>query len=102
MTVPAFGHCGSPSGRSRQSCWTSVFARIASSWNHTYANNMGDSDYYVGACADCNITIDDAHAQNPLRVGIDEHFRQSFGATKCDCTAAGSPGASGERATASV
>jgi hypothetical protein len=33
-------------------------------WIHTYANNMGDSDYYVGACADCNITIDDAHAEN--------------------------------------
>jgi microcompartment protein CcmK/EutM len=32
-------------------------------WTHTYASNMADSDYYVGACADCNMTIDDAHAQ---------------------------------------
>jgi hypothetical protein len=30
---------------------------------HTYASNMDDSDYYVGACSDCNVTIDDAHAQ---------------------------------------
>jgi hypothetical protein len=32
-------------------------------WVHTYASNMADSDYYVGACTDCNATIDDAHAQ---------------------------------------
>ena len=30
---------------------------------HTYASNMADSDYYVGACPDCNTVIDDAHAQ---------------------------------------
>jgi hypothetical protein len=30
---------------------------------HTYASNMNDSDYYIGACADCNQTITDAHAQ---------------------------------------
>jgi len=30
---------------------------------HSYASNMADSDYYIGACADCNATIDDAHAQ---------------------------------------
>ena len=28
MTVPAFGRCGSPPGRSRQRCWTSAFAQI--------------------------------------------------------------------------
>jgi hypothetical protein len=32
--------------------------------DHTYASNMADSDYYVGACPDCNVTLDDAHAQN--------------------------------------
>ncbi|MFN2593996.1 MAG: hypothetical protein ABR579_03790 [Actinomycetota bacterium] len=31
---------------------------------HTYANNQGDAAYYVGACPDCNIVIDDAHGQN--------------------------------------
>ena len=30
---------------------------------HTYASNMDDSDYYVGACRDCNTVISDAHAQ---------------------------------------
>ena len=30
---------------------------------HTYASNMSDSGYYVGACPDCNVTLDDAHAQ---------------------------------------
>ena len=31
--------------------------------DHTYASNMGDSDYYIGACPDCNIVLSDAHAQ---------------------------------------
>ena len=31
---------------------------------HTYASNMADSAYYVGACADCNTTITDAHAEH--------------------------------------
>ncbi|HEY5013091.1 MAG TPA: hypothetical protein VIK61_10355 [Acidimicrobiia bacterium] len=30
---------------------------------HTYASNMSDAGYYIGACADCNATLDDAHAQ---------------------------------------
>jgi hypothetical protein len=30
---------------------------------HTYGSNMSDSSYYVGACNDCNVVIDDAHAQ---------------------------------------
>ncbi|MGZ6708515.1 MAG: hypothetical protein ACXVFN_16430 [Solirubrobacteraceae bacterium] len=30
---------------------------------HTYASNMDDSDYYVGACRDCNTVVSDAHAQ---------------------------------------
>lgn len=31
---------------------------------HTYASNMGDSAYYIGACADCNMDLTDAHAEN--------------------------------------
>ena len=31
---------------------------------HTYASNMGDSSYYVGACGDCRVDHTDAHAQN--------------------------------------
>lgn len=31
---------------------------------HTYASNMGDSAYYIGACSDCNVDLTDAHAQN--------------------------------------
>jgi hypothetical protein len=30
---------------------------------HTYASNMGDSDYYIGACRDCNVDLTDAHAE---------------------------------------
>lgn len=29
-----------------------------------YANNMNDSSFYVGACADCNAVLDHVHAQN--------------------------------------
>jgi hypothetical protein len=39
-------------------------ARGPGLWDHTYASNMDDSDYYVGACPNCNMTITDAHAQN--------------------------------------
>jgi hypothetical protein len=31
---------------------------------HTVANNMGDSAYYVGACPDCHAVIDDAHGSH--------------------------------------
>lgn len=31
---------------------------------HTYASNMADSGYYIGACPDCNALLLDAHAQN--------------------------------------
>ena len=31
---------------------------------HTYANNMSDSGYYIGACPDCNSTINNGHAEN--------------------------------------
>ncbi|HXJ63223.1 MAG TPA: hypothetical protein VNN79_05670, partial [Actinomycetota bacterium] len=31
---------------------------------HTYANNMGDAAYYIGACPDCNAILKDAHGQN--------------------------------------
>ena len=30
----------------------------------SYAGNMGDSSFYVGACADCNAVIRQVHAQN--------------------------------------
>ena len=29
-----------------------------------YASNMNDSDYYVGACPDCNVTLDHVHAED--------------------------------------
>ncbi len=32
-------------------------------FNHTYANNMSDSGYYIGACPDCNATIDNSKAE---------------------------------------
>src|SRR4051794_39862302 len=33
-------------------------------WDHTYASNFDDSDYYIGACAQvCNQTMNHAHAQ---------------------------------------
>ncbi len=31
---------------------------------HTYASNMADSGYYIGACPDCLSWLVDAHAQN--------------------------------------
>jgi hypothetical protein len=32
--------------------------------DHTYASNMGDSAYYIGACHDCNVTLTHGHAEN--------------------------------------
>lgn len=32
--------------------------------DHSYANNMTDSAYYVGACRNCNIVLDHPHAEN--------------------------------------
>jgi len=32
-------------------------------YTQTYANNMADSDYYIGACRDCNTILDHAHAE---------------------------------------
>jgi hypothetical protein len=34
------------------------------SFVQTYANNMSDSGYYLGACPDCNATINRAHSEN--------------------------------------
>jgi len=31
---------------------------------HDYASNMNDSSFYVGACPDCSVTLDDVHAEN--------------------------------------
>lgn len=31
--------------------------------DHSYASNMGDSAYYIGACPDCNQTLRHAHGQ---------------------------------------
>src|SRR5258708_3759757 len=31
--------------------------------DHSYANNMTDSSYYVGACRNCNTTLDHPHAE---------------------------------------
>jgi hypothetical protein len=33
-------------------------------FDHTYASNMDDASYYVGACPDCNTLVTHAHAQN--------------------------------------
>jgi hypothetical protein len=33
-------------------------------FDQTYASNMGDASYYIGACRDCNVVITHAHAQN--------------------------------------
>lgn len=33
-------------------------------FDQTYANNMSDSGYYLGACPDCNATINHGHAEN--------------------------------------
>ncbi len=32
--------------------------------DRTYASNMNDSGYYIGACADCNAVLNRAHAEN--------------------------------------
>lgn len=32
--------------------------------DNTYASNMGDSSYYIGACRDCNAVLNHAHAEN--------------------------------------
>ena len=33
-------------------------------YTQVYANNMADSDFYIGACPDCNTILDHAHAEN--------------------------------------
>ena len=33
-------------------------------FNHTYAGNMSDSGYYLGACPDCNAVIDNSRSEN--------------------------------------
>jgi hypothetical protein len=38
-------------------------SRGPASINHTYASNMGDAAYYIGACTNCNQVLDDAHGQ---------------------------------------
>jgi hypothetical protein len=32
-------------------------------FTHTYASNMNDASYYIGACTDCNQVLTDGHAQ---------------------------------------
>src|SRR5438093_12803617 len=39
-------------------------ARGPGSITDSYASNMGDSDFYVGACPDCNAVLSRVHAQN--------------------------------------
>ena len=38
-------------------------ARGPGSVTDSYASNMGDASYYIGACPDCNAVVDRAHAQ---------------------------------------
>ncbi len=33
-------------------------------FSHDYASNMNDSAFYVGACPDCNVTLNDVHGEN--------------------------------------
>jgi hypothetical protein len=33
-------------------------------YTQVYANNMADSDFYIGACRDCNTILDHAHAES--------------------------------------
>ena len=39
-------------------------ARGPGSLNQSYASNMGDSAFYVGACPDCNAILDGVHAEH--------------------------------------
>ncbi|MGH8919249.1 MAG: hypothetical protein ACRD0H_13140, partial [Actinomycetes bacterium] len=39
-------------------------ARGPGQMDQTYASNMNDSSYYIGACPDCNGIIDHGHAEN--------------------------------------
>ena len=34
--------------------------------DRTYASNMNDSSYYIGACPDCNAVLNHAHGQNSV------------------------------------
>jgi hypothetical protein len=38
-------------------------SRGPGTFTRTYASNMNDSSYYIGACSDCNQVLTDAHAQ---------------------------------------
>jgi hypothetical protein len=35
-------------------------------FTNDYASNMDDSGYYVGACPDCNVTLNHIHAENSI------------------------------------
>ena len=48
---------------------------------HTYASNMADSSYYIGACPDCNAVLGDAPCAK-LRPGL---LRHELRRTSCDC-----------------
>jgi parallel beta-helix repeat protein len=39
-------------------------ARGPGTIEHSYASNMADAAFYIGACADCNAILHDLHAQN--------------------------------------
>ncbi len=39
-------------------------AKGPGSVTYSYASNMGDSGFYIGACADCNAVLQHVHAQN--------------------------------------
>jgi hypothetical protein len=60
-TVTYYGGTGAPAGS--YGIFTSN-SRGPGLIDHSYASNMNDASYYIGACPDCNQVLTHAHAQN--------------------------------------
>jgi hypothetical protein len=63
LTATSSYFAGSDKGMAKYGIFASN-ARGPGSISHAYASNMGDSDFYVGACPDCNAVLSHVHAQN--------------------------------------
>ena len=60
-TVTYYGGTGAPAGS--YGIFTSN-SRGPGLIDHSYASNMNDASYYIGACPDCNQVLTHSHAQN--------------------------------------
>lgn len=63
LTATSSYYAGAGKGMAKYGIFASN-ARGPGIVSYSYASNMGDSDFYVGACPDCNAVLSHVHAQN--------------------------------------